>query len=189
MDALYAGDVRLPAGIDFHVFFDTMRISGIWHNLIGFSRFTQPPLLETMKFMPCQIDSMPAMTSPAVSSVSAGFSTAEIVEDVKRTILPDVLQAISQSRANDFAYLLESAGISLSSPPSRVLTQPVTHIMHPSRLRDLRKFLNNDSASFKDPQQALALELICMKEPSILLIGPTGMEDLHLFVCPPIHIA
>jgi len=45
------------------------------------------------------------------------------------------------------------------------------HRLHPSRLYDLRTFLRNDSATFKDPQQALALKLICGKEPSLLLIG------------------
>jgi hypothetical protein len=40
--ALYAADLRLPAGIDFHVFFNTMRTSRIWHDLAGFSHFSQP---------------------------------------------------------------------------------------------------------------------------------------------------
>jgi hypothetical protein len=179
--ALYAADVRLPAGIDFHVFFDTMRTSGVWHDLVGFSRFSRPTLLEAMMAMPRQMESTLPMISPAADSVSAGPSTVDITEEVKRKILPDVLQAISQSRANDFAYLLESAGVNLSSHPSRALTQPVMHMMYPSRLRDLRTFLNNDSASFKDPQQALALELIRAKEPSV--IGPTGMKVLeYMFI-------
>jgi hypothetical protein len=179
--ALYAADVHLPAGIDFHMFFDTMRTSGVWHDLVGFSRFSQPTLLEAMMSMPRETDLMLPMISPAVDGGSAGPSTVDITEDVKRKILPDVLQAISQSRANDFAYLLESVGLNLSSPPSPALTQPVTHTMHPSRLRDLRTFLNNDSASFKNPQQALALELIRAKEPSLLVIGPTGMNHfLHI---------
>ena len=54
--------------------------------------------------------------------------------------------------------------------------------MHPSRLRDLRTFLKDDSATFKDPQQSLALELIRGKEPSLLVIGPTGEECLLRFV-------
>ncbi len=55
-------------------------------------------------------------------------------------------------------------------------------MMHPSRLRDLRAFLKDDSATFKDPQQSLALELIRGKEPSLLVVGPTGVECL-LFIC------
>ena len=125
--------------------------------------------------MPRQMESVLPTTSPATDSIPVGPSTVDIIEGVKKMILPDVLQAISQSRANDCAHLLESAGVNLSSPPSQALRQPVTHSMHPSRLRDLRLFLNNDSASFKDPQQALALELIRAKEPSLLVIGPTGV--------------
>jgi hypothetical protein len=34
--ALYATDDRLPAKIDFHTFYQTMRASGIWHELVGF---------------------------------------------------------------------------------------------------------------------------------------------------------
>jgi hypothetical protein len=182
--ALYAADVRLPAGIDFHVFFKTMRTSGVWHSLVGFPHFSSPSLLETMRHIPYETDSMLPTISPPVDSCSPGPSTADVAEEVKRKVLPDILQAISQSRANDLAYLLDSVGVNLQSPSSRALTQPVTHMMHPSRLRDLRVFLKNDSASFKDPQQALALELIRGKVPSILIIGPTGMKCLHV-----IHLA
>jgi hypothetical protein len=51
----------------------------------------------------------------------------------------------------------------------------ITHTSHPSRLRDLRAFLQDSKAAFKHPQQALATELIASKNPSILLIGPTGV--------------
>lgn len=169
--ALYAADVRLPSGIDFHKFFNTMRTSGAWHSLVDFPNFSRPSLLEAMRHMPCQ-------TPPSVSESTAvqgcSLSTADIAEEVKRKILPDILQAITHSRANDLSHLLDSLGINLKTPPSRALTQPVTHIMHPSRLRDLQRFLKNDAASFKHPQQALALELIRGKEPSLLIIGPTG---------------
>jgi len=171
--SLYASDVRLPAGIDFHVFFDTMRTSGIWHSLVGFSEFSQPSLLEAMRHKG-KIGLPVALPTTSESNGSIP-SAADIAEEVKRTILPDVLQAVSQSRANDLACLLDSLGMNLESPPSQALTQPVTHMMHPSRLRDLRMFLKDDSATFKDPQQSLALELIRGKEPSLLVVGPTGM--------------
>ena len=40
MHSLYAGDERLPSGIDFHIFFSSMKTSRIWHELLGF-----PPTL------------------------------------------------------------------------------------------------------------------------------------------------
>ena len=176
--ALYASDARLPAGMDFHVFFDTMRTSGVWHNLVGFSDFSQPSLLEAMQ-RGGEIAPLPTVlpTTRSESGVVASVPSAmDIAEEVKRKIFPDILQAVTQSRANDLACLLSSLGMNVQSPPSQGLTQPVTHMMHPSRLRDLRAFLNDKSATFKDPQQSLALELIRGKEPSLLIIGPTGVE-------------
>jgi hypothetical protein len=169
----YASDARLPAGIDFHAFFDTMRASGVWHSLIGFSHISQPSLLEAMKRRG-EI-SLPTTLPMTLENNASISSVVDIAEEVRRRILPDILQAASQTRANDLACLLNSLGINIASPPSQALTQPVTHIMHSSRLRDLRTFLGNDSATFKDPQQSLALELIRGKEPSLLVIGPTGM--------------
>ena len=174
--ALYASDVRLPAGIDFHAFFDTMRTSGVWHSLVGFSCYSQPSLLEAMER---RGEIAPAVAPPTVSEMGIGLSipsTSRIAEEVKEKIFPEILQAISQSRANDLASLLSVLGINVQSPPSKSLAQPVTYMMHPSRLRDLRRFLKNDSATFKDPQQSLALELIRGKEPSLLVVGPTGVE-------------
>ena len=180
--SLYAADVRLPAGIDFHAFFETMRTSGIWHRLVQFSHFLQRSLLEDMACMPSQIDdgTLPRISLSAEGHSSSSFSAADIVEEVKKSLLPSIMQTISQSRANDLACLLSGMGMNPQSPPSLALTQPVTHIMHPSRLRDLRTFLRNGSASFRDPQQALALELIRGKEPSLLVIGPTSMEYFYV---------
>ena len=94
---LYAGDARLPSGIDFHLFFRSMKTSGIWHELLGF-----PPTLS---------------------------------QDMNAT----------------------------SSHHS------------PSRLSDLRNFLNNPDARFKTSQQAEVSEAIAVGEPSLLVIGPTGL--------------
>lgn len=188
--ALYASDVRLPAGIDFHVFFDTMRTSGIWHKLVGFSHSLQPTLLEAMQR---KVDTAPPTVLPTMSKscnvVTSVPCAADIAEEVKRQIFPDIIRAISQSRANDLACLINSLGINVQSPPSQALSQPVTHMMHPSRLRDLRTFLKDSSATFKDPQQSLALELIRGKEPSLLVVGPTGVEcSPFIYFSPHVHI-
>lgn len=182
---LYASDVRLPAGINFHAFFDSMRMSGLWHDLVGFSHSSQPSLLEAMQ---CKGEISPHVVSPTTvdGGVTAPVPSAmEVAEEVKRMILPNILQAVSQSRANDLACVLNNLGMKIQSPPSQSLTQPVTHMMHPSRLRDLRAFLKDDCATFKDPQQSLALELIRGKEPSLLVVGPTGVEGscVICFVC------
>ena len=181
MHTQYAADVRLPAGIDFHAVFDTMRTSGVWHSLVEFSNFSQPSLLEAMRCMPSEVDgAVPIL--PAVENVSRGSFTTDVLEVLKRTVLPDFIKAISQSRANDLACLLDSVGINVESPPSRPLSQPVSYMIHPSRLHDLRTFLKDGSASFKNPQQAEALELIQEREPSLLVIGPTGMRIAFLYL-------
>jgi hypothetical protein len=151
---LYASDVRLPAGTDFHVFFDTMRTSGIWHSLVGFWHFQQPSLLEVMNR---KGETALPTASPTTSEGDVSIPSAtEIADEIKRMVLPDILQAVSQSRANDLAGLLNSLGLKLDSPPPQALAQPVSHMLHPSRLRDLRTFLKDDSVTFKDPQQSLA---------------------------------
>jgi hypothetical protein len=172
---LYAADVRLPGGIDFHAFFNTMRTSGVWHDLVGFSNFSKPSLLEAMSCMSSEVGGALSIP-PATENVQRDSFQTNVLEEFKRTILPDFFKAMSQSRANDLACLLDSVGINTQSPPSRPLAQPVAHMMHPSRLHDLRGFLKDNHASFKDPQQAEALELIRGREPSLLVISPTGMR-------------
>jgi hypothetical protein len=170
--SLYAADTRLPARIDFHVFFQTMRTSGVWHDLVGL----RSNLLQDMS---CQnmtttvaLESAPPLpdTNIHVHSLSA----SDIVEVVKKTLVPEIVRLSSQTRANDLASLLDAIGVDITSPVSPPLVEPVTHILHPSRLRDLRRFLANDCAAFKTTQQALATELIASRNPSLLLIGPTG---------------
>jgi hypothetical protein len=181
MHAQYASDVRLPSGIDFHIFFDTMRLSGAWHRLVDFSHFSQPTLLEAIShILYPRVIGLPSSTSRDPEGSTFVSRIVKVADEVKRQILPDIFRAISRSCENDLGNLLHSVGVAVASPPSQALTQPVTHLMHPSCLRDLRTFLRNDSASFKDPQQALALELIRGKEPSVLVVGPTGKRNTFI---------
>jgi hypothetical protein len=174
--SLYAADARLPARIDFHVFFQTMRTSGVWHDLVGF----ESKLLRDMSHQ----NQMVATTRPRTDHamvhesgvhVDSSPSVRAIAEAITKTLIPDLLRLNSQTRANDLASLLEAVGLDIHSPVSRPLGEPVTHFLHPSRLRGLRKFLGDDHAAFKHTQQALATELVASKNLSLLLIGPTGM--------------
>jgi hypothetical protein len=81
----------------------------------------------------------------------------------------------ARSREGDYAHLLDSMSINTSSPPSRALTQPGPRTLYASRLWDLQTFLNDASALFGDPQDALALGLIGAME---LVIGRTGTDSL-----------
>ena len=168
--ALYAPDVRLPGGIAFHAVFQTMRVSGIWHDLLGISSTLLQDMscnhvAGTVALRQVGETSYPCQSFP---------STRAIAETVKNILLPEMVRIQTQTRANDLASLLDAIAYDLRTPPSHPLSQPVTHILHPSRLRDLRSFLKDDHATFRHPQQALATELIASKNPSLLLIGPTG---------------
>jgi hypothetical protein len=180
--SLYASDVRLPAKIDLHIFFQTMRTSGLWHELVGW----ESSLLRDMdrgstrdrtaveRTLQCgNLSGRPASDVPLSLASS-------IAEKVKKMLLPEIVRAIIQTRADDLASLLDAVGVDVQTPASRPLSDAalVTHMSHPSRLRDLRVFLQDSRATFKHPQQALATELIASKNPSILLIAPTGMS-LH----------
>jgi hypothetical protein len=182
--AQYAADSRLPAGTDFHTLFETMRVSGIWHELIGFSTVSQLALLEAMARVPSHIGKASHIFMPRTEGYST-LSMADVAEEVKRQILPDILQAISQSRANDIAQLLDNMGIVPEGSPSRALTtHPVTHITRPSRLYDLSTFLNHNSASFNDHQVSdpglhrIPVELAPMSHLQ------TDLSTSHLFPSP-----
>src|SRR5262249_42142928 len=101
---------------------------------------------------------------------------SNIVEGIKRELMPNIVRAIVQTRANDLASLLDVIGLDVQTPAAWPVMDllRITHITHPSRLRDLRIFLQDDDAAFRHPQQALATEVIASKNQSILLIGPTG---------------
>jgi hypothetical protein len=93
----------------------------------------------------------------------------------------DVLYSVNvqwTTPASDFAYLIHTLGISLSSSPSLAFTQPVLRTMRTMELWDLQAFLNNSSALFRDPQ-ALALELSRLME---LVVGQTGAgRSKHIY--------
>jgi hypothetical protein len=179
--SLYAADIRLPAKIDFHIFFQTMRTSGVWHRLLNL----ESNLLWDMDRRNTRDPNVNQRTEPSVRTSGQSpdvipslpaSSISSIAEAVKKTLIPEIVRATIQTRANDLASLLDAVGLNVQTPVSRPAQDgaPLTHIMHPSRLRGLRAFLRDNDATFKDTQQALATELIASRDPSILLIGPKG---------------
>jgi hypothetical protein len=179
--SLYAADLRLPAKIDLHIFFQTMRLSGFWHELVGWksnllgdmnSRRTQTRM--TVERTRQREDTL-ALAAKRTMCLPTNF-VSNLAEEVKKVLMPEIVHAVVQTQANDLASLLDAIGMDVRMPISRPLMDPlpISHMSHPSRLRDLQKFLGNCRAAFKHPQQALATELIASKNPSILLIGPTG---------------
>lgn len=182
--SLYAADSRLPSKIDYHVFFQTMRTSGIWHDLLGLtskllrdmSPLSHIPLLPSSRVDSDQLRFTPDHDSRYVLSKA---SIVDLTEEVKKTLIPEIIRINTQSRANDLASILDTVGFNLETPLSPVYPPAVTHFLHPSRLQDLRAFLGDKNAVFKHTQQALAVELIADKSLSILLVGPTGVFILN----------
>jgi hypothetical protein len=172
---------RLPSGAGFHMFFQTMRASGIWHNLLGLTsnllRDMNHPN-HTTAGAPKHDNHHIGRASDTHTRVPSGFIT-DIAEELKRVLIPQIMRLNTQMRANNLGSLLKAVGLNVQSPISRPAGESITHILHLSQLPDLRQFLECNTASFKHPQQALAVELIASKNAS-LLIGPTGtFPNLH----------
>jgi hypothetical protein len=169
---LYAGDARVPSGIGFHSFFQTMLTSAVWHKLLGFP----PTLLTSMTQHYPGLSELGHNGSPGVVAVKtkAHSDAKEIAAEVLKMITPELQRLHTQTRANDLASFLNILGLDIQTPLSRPFTKLETHITHPSRITALRRFLRDDNATFKHSQQALAVELMASGNSSILLISPTG---------------
>jgi hypothetical protein len=167
--SLYASDSRLPSGIDFHRFFQTMLASAVWHDLLGYP----PTLLDSMtshqrSVMECSTNGV------TVTSANIPVDIKATAAEVTKMILPEIRQMLAHTRANDLASFLDVVGIGLQTPASHSRDCVVSHVMHPSRLATLRGFMQDNEATFNHPHQALAVELIASGTLSILLIAPTG---------------
>ena len=169
---LYAGDARLPSGIDFHVFFCSMKTSGIWHDLLGFPPTLSKDMNTTSSHHSIQDPPPPPPVGKQLATITP-TSTVSTLEEIKTSLLPDLLRLINQTRANDIATLLSSIGIKPQPTASTYDGRDI--IASPSCLSDLRNFLNNPDARFKTSQQAEVTEAIAVGEPSLLVIGPTGL--------------
>jgi hypothetical protein len=167
---LYAGDSRIPSGVDFHRFFQTMLASAVWHDLVGFP----PTLLNSMTQRYQNIPESGRSNQNVIAQVNNTLPNAQdIAAEVAKLIFPEFHRMHTQTRANDLASFLDAIGLDLQTPPSLPLEQ-ITHVAHPSRIGALRKFLQDDKATFKHPQQALAVEFMASGNPSVLFVGPTG---------------
>lgn len=167
----YLSDSRPSAGLSYCTFVETMRMSGIWHKLVKFGRST---LLDDMDGPKSYLDTDTTPGSVILSDrVDQGLIAMDIAEAIKKKVVPRLFSLYSHARAKDLASFRDATSLN----PHRAIStqrQPVTHLLHPSRLRDLRRFLHDEQASFKDPQQALAVELVARRNISFLLISPTG---------------
>jgi hypothetical protein len=173
--SLYSSDSRLPSSIDFHNFFQTMLCSAIWHELLGFT----PTLLNAMTHFQPGLSELRRGGSlgflEASGNMPAPPSAQEIAIEIVRLITPEIARIYTHSRANDLASFLHLMGIDVQTPLSRPLPPPPLYTVHPSRAGALRRFLKDEKATFKHPQQALAVEFMAQGNSSLILISPTGM--------------
>lgn len=58
------------------------------------------------------------------------------------------------------------------------------YVPHASLVKMLREFLGNESASFKTPEQAEAVEFVLAQERHLLLVGPTAMGKTLVYMLP-----
>jgi hypothetical protein len=166
--ALYASDARLPSGIDFHVFFASMKTSGIWHELIGF-----PPNLSGAMNAP---RGLPQACGEKVV-VPTTSSPVQLVEQIRASLTADILRTINLTRASDLAALLNEIGVK-PQPRGTPADRDDSVAVSPTRLIDLRRLLGDPQARFKSSQQAIVSEVLASGEPSLLIIGPTGLSSI-----------
>ncbi|KAF9487665.1 hypothetical protein BDN71DRAFT_602419 [Pleurotus eryngii] len=145
------------------LFFNTMLVSAFWHAELGDNR-----LLHAMNAIK---DSETNTHTPFSSDVRRSLTT-DIIHAIRADAIPQVISRHQEARETNLGSFRDAAALDLSTGAGPL--QPITHFLHPSRLLDLRQFLKDPQARFKDPQQALATELIASRNTSFILIGPTG---------------
>lgn len=83
---LYASDAALPMGIDFHRFFQTMKTSGVWHELLGF----EPQLARAMTNGENRSGIHQANNNSLIPALPNRVGTG-LAEEIKALLLPDIL--------------------------------------------------------------------------------------------------
>jgi hypothetical protein len=171
---LYSADSRLPGCMDFHKVFQTMLSSAVWHEILGFN----PTLLNAMTHVHPGLSELRRVNDPRLTvtnrNTSALPTAKEIAIEVTKFITPELDRICTHSRANDLASFLDVMEVDVRTPISRPLPQLSSYIAHSSRVGALRRFLKDENATFKHPQQALAVEFMANSNSSLLIIAPTG---------------
>jgi hypothetical protein len=121
--SLYAADLRLPSKIDLHIFFQTMHLSGFWHELVGW----KSNLLGDMNAMCTQTRMTVERTRQSEGTLALAAETtmrlptnfaSSLAEEVKKVLMPEIVRAVVQTRANDLASLLDAIGMDVHTPIS-----------------------------------------------------------------------
>lgn len=103
---------------------------------------------------------------------------AEVLHAVKRleTAIPS---AVCDHIGSTLA-IQARRGTTLDPPPPR----QELYTPHPSLIVLLRKFLDDNQATFKTPEQAEALEVVMSGGRHLLLVGPTAMGKSLVYMLP-----
>ena len=181
----YGGDERIPVGLDRYMFMAMVSVSGVFHMLFGHEPCVLRSLesgnhlraqhLATIQNMRQPIPMLFSRTHPAPYVTAASVDAA--AHAVADKLLPPMVQHVNRSLANAHAAVVD-----LFCPMkinNEVLLQVARHCTHPALLEKLRVFMGGKSG-FKNPEQALATQVMFEGRQHLLYISPTGSGKMLL---------
>ncbi|KAF8153455.1 hypothetical protein B0H34DRAFT_800655 [Crassisporium funariophilum] len=185
-------------GSDTRTIVGCLRVGVAWHKLVEIGQ-TDPIKLEdiddaessglnntpgiscgTGHFYPCVAGLTTEWTEHAsITSDTINQITTTIASNLETNLKASVTDIMRESFAEMATMYFPKPPITSNGANLRSLTDLA---VHPSRLRDLRRFLNNPSANFTTPEQAILLEHILSSEQDILGILGTGVGKTTLIL-------
>lgn len=176
------GHYRTPAsglpGADTRSIVGCIRVGIEWHKLLNIGQ-EKPIRVSHMEPEP---RIAPAGSGPASFDISEQV-IAELSSNVLRSLEPAVAEKLTDVVKQIFAEMLMKFWPKPPIPFGSANLRPVADIMvHPSRRRDLRRFLRDPKAKFSTPEQGVLLEYILEGRESILGILGTGFGKTTLIM-------
>ncbi|KAF9486657.1 hypothetical protein BDN71DRAFT_1514769 [Pleurotus eryngii] len=145
-----------------------------WHQILGFRSRSQNKTFQIREHAIQPLPISPQFPASALHS---------LVAKVHLLFMSELRPALKAAHRRDLAAINQV----FNRDPANfsLILSPLTPSHRPfrSHLADLKLFLRNDHAVFKDFQQAHAVELLSDSSSSLLIISPTGLR-FHVTLLP-----
>jgi hypothetical protein len=182
--AQYAGDARLPLGLDRSTFMSTARVSATMHILFGHA----PELLTTLEagnssraalaktiMSIRRPESVTVVTETVPTTQKLAIQT--IAEGVQTVLMPNLVGEVTRSLAESYASVVNLFATEKVFPKRTELPQLTSVMTHPYMLRQLRQFMGEGQSStlgFRNINQALVTQYMYERSRHIAYISATG---------------
>jgi hypothetical protein len=143
-----------------------IKVSARWHTILRIGQDNQLAITES--------DPHPLNqpTDTRVATTTNGPLSLSEISQIS-SLLSDQLDVKVRAQIKD--NMAQLAALYFPPPQAQSpssLRQVSRYVVHPSRLRDLRNFLGDPTASFKFPEQAQLVEMMQARQSNILAIFP-----------------